>query len=104
MAQKLRLHSSVRVYPALSLNILLTSPGQINASLTSFSRTIDDYNKLAKQEIQPEKQQKAYERIKNFRSELSEYRDRFDRLKQELDDRVSPLCGPGVGTLRDRPD
>ena len=73
----------------LFLNVLLTIPGQINVSLTSFSRTLDDYNKLAKQEIQTEKQQKAYERIKNFRSELTEYRDRFDRLKQELDERVS---------------
>jgi DNA repair exonuclease SbcCD ATPase subunit len=90
MAQKLRLHSLVRTSPTLLLNLLLTTPGQINASLTSFSRTVDDYNKLAKQEIQQEKQQKAYERIKNFRSELSEYRDRFDRLKQELDERVSP--------------
>jgi Golgi SNAP receptor complex protein 2 len=90
MAQKLHQHSSVRISPTSLQNIPLMTPGQINASLTSFSRTVDDYNKLAKQEIQPEKQQKAYERIKNFRSELSEYRDRFDRLKQELDERVSP--------------
>jgi Golgi SNAP receptor complex protein 2 len=66
----------------------LTRAGQINASLTSFSRTVDDYNKLAKQELVPEKQQKAYERIKTFRSELSDYRERFDRLKQEADERV----------------
>ena len=80
----------MRISLTVVLDILLTTLGQINASLTSFSRTVDDYNKLAKQEIQPEKQQKAYERIKNFRSELTEYRDRFDRLKQEADERVSP--------------
>jgi Golgi SNAP receptor complex protein 2 len=64
------------------------SPGQLNASLTSFNRTIDDYNKLAKQELVPEKQTKAYERIKTFRLELGDYRDRLDRLKQEASERV----------------
>lgn len=64
--------------------------GQINASLTSFSRTIDDYNRLAKQEMVAEKQEKAYERIKNFRNDLAEYRDQFGKLKKESDERVSP--------------
>ncbi|KAF2668675.1 synaptobrevin [Microthyrium microscopicum] len=61
--------------------------GQVNASLTSFSRTIDDYNKLAKQELVPEKQTKAYERVKTFKSELGDYRDRMDRLKNEASER-----------------
>jgi hypothetical protein len=64
--------------------------GQINASLTSFSRTIEDYNKLAKQELVPEKQTKAYERIKNFRTEQADYKERFERLRKEIDERV---CG-----------
>ncbi|KAF2429376.1 transporter bos1 [Tothia fuscella] len=69
---------------------VMSSPallGTINTSLISFSRTIDDYNKLAKQELVPDKQTKAYERIKNFRTELSDYRDRFQRLKQEGEER-----------------
>ncbi|KAF2837257.1 transporter bos1 [Patellaria atrata CBS 101060] len=61
--------------------------GQINASLTSFNRTIDDYNKLAKQELVPEKQRKAQERVKTFRTELADYRDHFSRLKQETEAR-----------------
>ncbi|EOD43310.1 Transporter bos1 [Neofusicoccum parvum] len=61
--------------------------GQINASLTSFSRTIDDYNRLAKQEMVAAKQEKAYERIKNFRTELTDYREQFQRLKTENDER-----------------
>ncbi|KAH7052050.1 transporter bos1 [Macrophomina phaseolina] len=61
--------------------------GQINASLTSFSRTIEDYNRLAKQEMVAAKQEKAYERIKNFRTELNDYREQFNRLKQENDER-----------------
>ncbi|EAS34440.3 membrin [Coccidioides immitis RS] len=60
--------------------------GQISASLASFSRTIDDYSSLSKKELIPEKQEKAFERLKNFRAELVDYRTQFDRLKKERDD------------------
>ncbi|KAF2010384.1 protein transport protein BOS1 [Aaosphaeria arxii CBS 175.79] len=60
--------------------------GQISASLTSFSRTIDDYSKLAKQEPVQTKQEKAFERVKTFRTELSEYRDAFQRIKNVNDE------------------
>jgi chromatin segregation and condensation protein Rec8/ScpA/Scc1 (kleisin family) len=36
----------------------------------------------------PEKQTKAYERIKNFRAEQTDYRERFERLKKDIDERV----------------
>ncbi|KAL2352486.1 transporter bos1 [Cryomyces antarcticus] len=65
--------------------------GQLNASLTSFSRTIDEYNKLAKQELVPTKQEQANERVKSFRTELSDYRTQFDRLKQETDEHQSSV-------------
>lgn len=35
------------------------------------------------------KQEKAYERLKTFRTELNDYREQFNRLKQENDERVS---------------
>jgi hypothetical protein len=54
---------------------------QLNASLTSFARTIDDYGKLAKQEPVQTKAEKAQERLKNFRAELEEYRANFKRIK-----------------------
>ncbi|KAF1965393.1 protein transport protein BOS1 [Bimuria novae-zelandiae CBS 107.79] len=60
--------------------------GQISASLTSFSRTIDDYAKLAKQEPIQTKQEKAFERVKNFRAELDEYRESFGRVKSANED------------------
>jgi len=60
--------------------------GQISASLTSFSRTIDDYDALAKRELIPTKQEKAYERIKNFRLELSNYRAQFNELKAQREE------------------
>jgi hypothetical protein len=61
---------------------------QLNASLTSFARTIDDYGKLAKQEPVQTKQEKAFERLKNFRSELEEYRNSFKRIKSANEDVV----------------
>ncbi|KAL2125923.1 hypothetical protein VTI74DRAFT_2225 [Chaetomium olivicolor] len=56
--------------------------GSLSASLTSFSRTIDEYNALAKQELNPAKQEKAFERIRDFRAELADFRAQFDALKR----------------------
>jgi golgi SNAP receptor complex member 2 len=36
--------------------------GQISASLATLSRTITDYENLARRELVPQKQQQAYER------------------------------------------
>ncbi|PYI09887.1 synaptobrevin [Aspergillus sclerotiicarbonarius CBS 121057] len=63
--------------------------GQIAASLASLSRTIDDYSALSKKELIPEKQEKAFERVKNFRTELADYRVHFDRLRKEREDAQS---------------
>ncbi|KAL8673271.1 MAG: hypothetical protein Q9168_002309 [Polycauliona sp. 1 TL-2023] len=60
--------------------------GQIAASLTSLSRTIDDYSETAKKELIATKQEKAHERIKTFRSDLLDYRQTFDRLKKDRED------------------
>ena len=62
--------------------------GQISTSLTSLSRTIDDYADLAKKELIQAKQEKAYERVKTFRGELGEYRERFAELRQQREDTV----------------
>jgi Golgi SNAP receptor complex protein 2 len=61
---------------------------QLNASLATFARTVDDYAKLAKQEPVQTKQEKAFERLKNFRSELDGYRDNFKRIKSANEDIV----------------
>ncbi|KAJ5953586.1 hypothetical protein N7454_000482 [Penicillium verhagenii] len=63
--------------------------GQIAASLASLSRTVDDYSALSKKELIPEKQEKAFDRVKNFRSELVDYRTQFDRLRKEREDAQS---------------
>ncbi|KAI4205462.1 MAG: hypothetical protein LQ348_001182 [Seirophora lacunosa] len=74
---------------AFAENPAASSPalqGQISASLTSLSRTIDDYSETAKNELIHAKQEKAYERIKNFRAELLDYRQTFDQLKKDRED------------------
>lgn len=63
--------------------------GQIAASLASLSRTIDDYSALSKKELIPAKQEKAFERVKNFRNELADYRQQFERLRKEREEAVS---------------
>ncbi|MCJ1308299.1 protein transport protein bos1 [Agyrium rufum] len=63
--------------------------GQISATLTSFSRTIDDYYETSKKEFNTAKQEKARERIKTFRAELLDYRQTFERLKKDREETVS---------------
>jgi golgi SNAP receptor complex member 2 len=41
---------------------------------------------MAKNELSPEKQQKAYDRVKNFRIEITELRTEFDRLKRDREE------------------
>ncbi|KAL2015422.1 hypothetical protein VTK56DRAFT_5517 [Thermocarpiscus australiensis] len=60
--------------------------GSLSASLTAFSRTIDEYSALAKQELNRAKQEKAFERIRDFRAELADFRARLDALKAARDD------------------
>ncbi|KAI1302716.1 hypothetical protein F5Y03DRAFT_396229 [Xylaria venustula] len=57
--------------------------GSLSASLTAFSRTLDEYSALAKQELNPAKQEKAHERLRNFRSELTQFRNEVDALKAQ---------------------
>ncbi|KAL2811666.1 dihydrolipoamide acetyltransferase component of pyruvate dehydrogenase [Aspergillus granulosus] len=61
----------------------------VAASLASLSRTIDEYSALSKKELIPEKQAKAFERVKNFRAELQDYRQHFDQLRKEREDAQS---------------
>ena len=60
--------------------------GQISATLSSFSRTIDDYYQNSTRELNPQKAEKAQERVKTFRSELQDYRQRFDALKRDREE------------------
>ena len=57
--------------------------GQISTSLQNLSRTLTDYENLSRNELNTEKKDKAAERLKNFRSDLTSYRAQFDELKKE---------------------
>ncbi|KAI9372644.1 dihydrolipoamide acetyltransferase component of pyruvate dehydrogenase [Aspergillus egyptiacus] len=72
-----------------AIDYFASKTSQIAASLASLSRTIDDYSALSKKELIPEKQEKAFERVKNFRAELQDYRQHFDQLRKEREDAQS---------------
>lgn len=55
--------------------------GQITTSLTSFARTLDDYQRSIDVELVPDKAAKGKDRIANFRTELLEFRSQFAELK-----------------------
>ncbi|KAI0264238.1 golgi SNAP receptor complex member bos1 [Gloeopeniophorella convolvens] len=57
--------------------------GQISASLAGMSRTIDDYDSMARREIIKAKQEKASSRVQKFRSDYSEFRKELERIKEE---------------------
>ncbi|KND87084.1 Protein transport protein BOS1 [Tolypocladium ophioglossoides CBS 100239] len=60
--------------------------GNVSASLSTFTKTLDEYNHLARQEIVPKKQEEAFERVKKFRDGLSEFRTQVDGLKSARED------------------
>lgn len=56
--------------------------GNISASIASFTKSLDEYNSLARQEIVPKKQEEAFSRVKKFREDLSGFRNQMDSLKK----------------------
>ena len=74
----------------IRLMLIVSGSGQISATLASLSRTVDEYHGMAKRELIPSKQEKAYERVKNFRAELADYRGQFERMKREREQNVCP--------------
>lgn len=57
--------------------------GQISTSITTLSRTLTDYENLSRNELNAEKKEKAGERLKNFKADLTSYRAQFEELKKE---------------------
>ena len=57
--------------------------------MTSLSRTLDEYSALSRNEIDATKKEKAHERLKSFRADLSSYHSQFDRLKKEREAAVA---------------
>ncbi|EJU04072.1 hypothetical protein DACRYDRAFT_93519 [Dacryopinax primogenitus] len=93
--------------------------GQISASLAALSRTVDDYDSMAKREMIAAKQEKAFSRVHKFRQDHAELRTQFDTLKKEAANArarenrnelfgsttsipLSPGMGPSIMTARQR--
>jgi len=60
--------------------------GNVSASLASFSKSIDEYNNLAKQELIEKKKEEAFKRVKRFRDDLAGFRSRINELKQQREE------------------
>lgn len=60
--------------------------GQISASLAAMHRTIDDYDAMAKREMIKAKQEKAQMRVQKFRTDYTELRSQFERLKSDTNE------------------
>lgn len=60
--------------------------GNVSASIASFTKSIDEYQNLARQEFVEKKKEEAHERAKRFREDLSDFRTQVDSLKKARDD------------------
>lgn len=55
--------------------------GQLSASLAALGRTVDDYENMAKRELNVPKREKALQRVKKFRDEERDFRSSFQSIK-----------------------
>ncbi|PHH84456.1 hypothetical protein CDD83_1908 [Cordyceps sp. RAO-2017] len=60
--------------------------GNVSASLSTFSKSLEEYHHLARQELVQKKQEEAFERVKRFREDLSDFRSQVDGLKKARED------------------
>lgn len=58
--------------------------GQLTASLAGLGRTVDDYESMAKRELNTQKREKAMQRVKKFREEEREMRASFANMKNRV--------------------
>lgn len=86
LKQSTSLRTDLTTLSASPLSAPASLTGQISASLTSFSRTLDSYADLAKTELNATKAEKATERLATFRRDLADYKANFERLRKERDD------------------
>ncbi|AOW07969.1 protein transport protein BOS1 [Yarrowia lipolytica] len=62
--------------------------GQISATMTSFSRTLDDYSEIINKEHNKEKKEKAEARLARFREELADARSEFKNLRSAREEKT----------------
>lgn len=64
----------------------LSLQGSIAAGITQLSKTVDEYESFARQETEPEKQEKTQLKLNKFRSDLAELRQKLAELKREREE------------------
>ncbi|KAI0034883.1 hypothetical protein K488DRAFT_44522 [Vararia minispora EC-137] len=72
--------------------------GQITASLAGMSRTIEDYDSMARREMIKAKQEKAARRVQKFRNDYQELKREFERLKTEVPTQRAALLSTSTST------
>lgn len=80
--------------PSSSTSVALQ--GQISASLSSFHRTVEDYESMSRRESNETKRDKALGRVKKFREDEKTMRSNFARVKSR--DPASWTANEGAGT------
>ncbi|PHH56082.1 Protein transport protein bos1 [Ceratocystis fimbriata CBS 114723] len=77
-----------RINEALGSGAVVTpgDVGNVSASLATFTKAIEDYQALARQELVPKKKDEASERVKRFRDELADFRARVDVVKKQREE------------------
>ncbi|CAN6654377.1 protein transport protein Bos1p [Trichomonascus vanleenenianus] len=66
----------------------LSLQGQISATVTALTRTVEDYSRAASNEMVDEKKQKAQVRIEQLRNEIHEAKEELARLKRQREESV----------------
>ncbi|UZP35257.1 hypothetical protein NXS19_003073 [Fusarium pseudograminearum] len=79
-------HHEYRITPPCGKATSPSEIGNVSASIATFTKTLDDYQSLARQEIVPKKQEEAFARVKRFRENLSDFRGQIDSLKKARED------------------
>ncbi|KAN0060075.1 Protein transport protein bos1 [Thecaphora frezii] len=74
--------------------------GPVTASLTALTRTIDEYESLAKRELIQSKQEKALARVAKFRNDYKELNTQLARLKQRGSNGDGGPQSPSRGTVQ----
>ncbi|KAJ8103545.1 hypothetical protein POJ06DRAFT_3281 [Lipomyces tetrasporus] len=91
LKQSQSLKKDLDAFSASPSTASLALQGQISATLATLQRTIDEYDAMARRELVPAKQDKAFARIRNFRTEAGEARTLFEKLKKEREEAQNNL-------------
>ncbi|GAA5992326.1 hypothetical protein JCM11641_005609 [Rhodosporidiobolus odoratus] len=100
LRQSTSLNSDLDSYSSLppTSTQLSALSGQLTAGIAAFSRTLDDYDSFARREIVDVKKEKALQRVARFREEERAHRDRWDRCRKDMQQKVTSL--PSLETAR----